>query len=389
MMHLAGPNGIIVNPSATLIALVTLATAVVFGLALLPRPSRATVTWSAGFGVAMIATYLWVAATQFDSPELRAMSSGLIVCFEPLLWVGLRFYAGKRPLWGAAMLFIVAAPTALVLSSNTDAYPTVFRAVFSGAAVFAGLSAWELFRLRIRVRDVIMPLALISSAFVVVAVFGVIAAIAGVGSAPGDELSMLRDINGVGIQLTSVCAAITIVLLVRGEALLHGRLSPVAEQDGRDALRARLARAGHQGESGWALFDIRLDDPADLLQASGAVVFASIVDAFYQHVRDALPAAADLVRVSDAQALALIQGGDEAVRHRLRVLLERVSTIEDAGPRASVRVSASVGWAWAVTADYDLDGMSRAAAAAAELARDRGGDRWERASEEPTATLEE
>ena len=388
MMQLIGPVGITVNPSATLVALVTLATAVVFGLALLPRPSQATIAWAAGFGIAMIATYLWVAASQFESPELRALSSGLILCFEPLLWVGVRLYAGKRPLWPAALLYIVVAPSVLVLASATDGYPTLFRIVFSGAAVFAGLSAWELFRLRIRVRDVILPLALISAAFVVVAVFGIIAAIAGVGSAPGDELSMLRDVNGVGVQLTSVCAAITIVLLVRGEALLHGRVRTGPEQHGEDGLRARLARAARQREDGWSLFDIRLDDPADLLEASGAVVFAGIVDAFHLHVRDALPAAADVVRVSDARALALIQGADEAVQHRLRGLLERVSTIEDAGPRASVRVSASVGWAGARAADYDLDGVMRAASTAAERARERGGDRWERASEEPAATLE-
>lgn len=389
MMHLTGPVGITVNPSATLIALVSLATAVVFGLALLPRPSRATVTWSTGFGIAMIATYVWVAATQFDSPELRALSSGLIVCFEPLLWVGVRLYAGKRPLWPIAVLFVLAAPTALVLSSATDLYSTVFRCVFSGAAVFAGLSAWELFRLRIRARDVILPLALISSAFVVVAVFGIVAAIAGIGSAPGDELSMLRDINGVGIQLTSVCAAITIVLLVRTEAEPQGQARASAEHDGQDGLRIRLDRARRRGETDWSLFDIRLDDPADLLEASGAVVFASIVDAFHLHVRDALPAATDVVRVSDAQALALIQGGDEAAQHHLRGLLEQVSTIEDAGPRASVRVSASVGWAGALAADYDPDTMVRAAAAAAATARERGGDRWERAAEVPTVTLEE
>ena len=33
---------------------------------------------------------------------------------------------------------------------------------------------------------------------------------------------LLRDINGVGILLTSQCAAITIVLLTRGETLLRG-----------------------------------------------------------------------------------------------------------------------------------------------------------------------
>lgn len=388
MMTFTSPVGITVNPSATLVALVTLSTALVFGLALLPRPSRATVTWSVGFGVAMLSTYVWVAATQFDNAALRGLSSGLIVCFEPLLWLGVRYYADRRPFWPAAALYIVAAPTALTVASATDVYPTVFRVVFSGAAVFAGLAAWELFRLRLGTRDVVLPLALVSSAFVVVAIFGVVAGIAGVGSAPGDELSMLRDINGVGILLTSQCAAITIVLLARGDALLHGRARPGDEQDERDRLRARLGNAKRRQEVAWSLLDIRLDDPADLMEASGPAVFTSIAEAFHAHVVVALPAAADVVRISPVQALVLLPGGDEVVRHHLRGLLEQVSEIEDEGPRASVRVSASVGWAGALAADYDVERMSRAAAAAAEIARQRGGDRWQRHSEEAAATLE-
>jgi GGDEF domain-containing protein len=388
MTFFTGPVGITVNPSVSLVALVTLSTALVFGLALMPRPSRATITWSIGFGISMLAVYVWVAASQFDSPVLRALSSGLIVCFEPLLWQGVRYYAGRRSFWPVSTVFLVTVPTVLALTSTSDAYPIVFRIVFVTAAVFAGLAAAELFRLRITTRDVVLPLALVSCAFVVVAVLGVVSGITGVGSSPGDELRMLRDINGVGILLTSQCAAITIVLLVRGETLLRGRGRAGADQDGRKALRARLKRAGDRQETAWSLLDIRLDDPHDLLEASGPTTFASIADAFHAHVRDALPAAADVVRISAPHALVLLPGGDEAVQHHLRSLLERVSAIEDAGPRAAVRVSASVGWAGALAADYDLDRLTRAASAAAEKARDRGGDRWERASDEAAVTLE-
>jgi len=378
MITLTAPVGITVNTSVTLVALVTLSTALVFGLALMPRPSKATITWSVGLGIAMLATYVWVAANQFDSAPLRALSSGLIVCFEPLLWLGIRYYAGKRSFWPAAAAFVVIGPALLTATSTTDGYPTVFRLVFSAAAVFAGLSAWELFRLRISARDVVLPLALVSSAFVVVAVFGIIAGVTGIGSAPGDELRMLRDINGVGILLTSQCAAITIVLLARGEVLLRGGGRSEGAEGGA-ALRARLARARRAQDPAWSLLDIRLDDPADLQEASGPAVFASIVDAFHAHVLDALPAAADVERVSDGQARALLPGTEDAVRRELRVLLQRVSTIEDSGPRASVRVSASVGWAGAAAADYDLDALAAAAADAAALAQERGGDRWERA----------
>ncbi len=56
MITVPGPIGITVNTSATLVALVTLSAALVFGLALMPRPSRATITWSVGFGIALLAS---------------------------------------------------------------------------------------------------------------------------------------------------------------------------------------------------------------------------------------------------------------------------------------------------------------------------------------------
>ncbi|GAB6858970.1 hypothetical protein [Microbacterium xylanilyticum] len=377
MITVTAPIGITVNTSATLVALVTLSTALVFGLALMPRPSRATITWSVGFGIAMLATYLWVAANQFDSAPLRALSSGLIVCFEPLLWLGIRFYAGRRAFWPAAVAYIAVGPALLTLTSTTDAYPLMFRIVFTAAAVFAGMSAWELFRLRISARDVVLPLALISSAFVVGAVLGVAAGIAGIGSAPGDELRMLRDVNGVGILLTSQCAAITIVLLARGETLLRG--GSRSGQDDHAALRARLARAQEHQDPDWSLLEIRLDDPADVQEAVGPAEFASIVQAFHAHVRDALPVVADVERAAEERALALLPGSDEEVRRHLRALLARVSTIEDSGPGAALRVSASVGWAKAFDAGYDLDALTAAAADAGARAQSRGGDRWERA----------
>lgn len=379
MMSLSGPVGITVNPAATLVALVTLSTALVFGLALLPRPSKATITWSAAFGVAMVATYAWVAAIQFDSAQLRAASSGIMVCFEPLLWLGVRYYAGKRSRWPFAVGFLVIGPAVLVLASTTPGiYPTVFRIVFAGGAVYAGLAAWELFRLRITRHDVVLPLALVSCAFVVVAVFGIVAGITEIGSAPGDELSMLRDINGVGILLTSQCASITIVLLARGEALLRQPEQP-AEQDQLGRLRSRLGRAAARGEGAWSLLDVRLDDPSDLLEASGTTVYSRIVDAFHAHSRDALPASADVARLSPERSIVLLPGTEEAVRHHLRELLTHVSRIEEGDAYIAVRVSASVGWASAADADYDLEALTSAAAGAVATAQDRGGDRWERA----------
>lgn len=383
MSTFAGPAGITINPSATLVALVTVSTALVFGLALLPRPSRATVTWAVGFAVAMFATYLWVAAVQFDSALLRAGSSALIVCFEPFLWVGVRYYVRKRPRWPAALPFLVLGPPLLVLTAQSEFYPTAFRIVFSAGAVYAAMTAWELFRMRLTARDVVLPLALVCSAFVVVAVLAVVAGVAGIGATRGDELSLVRDINGVGILLTSQCAAITIVLLARGEALLRGQMRPSGERE-LDGLRHRLHCAAERQENGWSLLDVRLDDPADLLDASGGTAYGRIVDAFWERVRAAVPAAADVVRLSGDRALVLLPGSEEAVRHHLHELLAHVSLIE----QAAVRVSASVGWASAGPTCFDLDVLRRHADQAAQTARDRGGDRWERASVMPQAVRE-
>lgn len=115
-------------------------------------------------------------------------------------------------------------------------------------------------------------------------------------------------------------------------------------------------------------------------EALGPAAFGRIVEAFHEHVRDALPVAADVERLADGRVRALLPGAEDEVRRHLRALLTRVSSIEDSGPRVPLRVSASVGWAGVLDADYDLGVLTAAAAEASALAQARGGDRWERAA---------
>ena len=77
----------------SLVVLVSLTTVLVFGLAVLRRPSPATTLWGVAFGVGLFATYVWVAADQTGHASVRALAAGLMLTFEPLVWSGLRLFA--------------------------------------------------------------------------------------------------------------------------------------------------------------------------------------------------------------------------------------------------------------------------------------------------------
>lgn len=364
-----------VDISASLVALVTLATVLVIGLATLPRPSRATVTWAIAFAVGMLSTYLWVAAQQIEAPVLQAVASGLMLVFEAVIWHGLRLFAGRRPIWWPTVAFAVLAPVVLGVAATDERFPDVFRVVFLIAGVFAALIMYELFRLNVPSRDILLPLALASFAFVVVAIVGIVAGFVGTDTVDSrGQLSALRDVNGIGTLLTSVCTAITLVLLVRTDRATEKRHS----DDIASRSRRRLLKARAQGDPSWAVLDVRLDDPDDLRQAWTGTVFSRISDEFHEHVLDALPASADAERVADGRIVVVIRGSDEAIRHHLRAMLAQVSAIDENGP--AIRVSASIGWASALLADYDYDALVQMAAAGAVRARRHGGDRWEQVS---------
>lgn len=363
-----------VDITTSLVAVVTVLTVMVVGLGTLARPSRATVAWGGAFGLGMLGAYLWLAGQQTDVAMLRGAASALLLCFEPLVWIGLRFHFGRRARRWPIVLFVLASPTLLVTTAGTGWYMPAFQLVFLGSAVFAGLVAYELLRDGSAVRDIVLPLALASCGFVVVALVSAAIALISGGAGTEAQLSALRGLNAVGTVVVSTCAAFTLVLLVRSEQKKD------AAGDIAERARRRLRKAEAQSDQPWSILDIRLDDPADLREASTGAAFALIVDRFHQDIEDALPASADADRVADGRAMVIIRGSDDLVRHHLREMLTRISVIDTETAVTGIRSSASIGWATASVFGYDYDALVTAAGSAAARARTAGGDQWKRAT---------
>lgn len=363
-----------VDITTSMVAVVTVLTAMVVGLGTLARPSRATVTWGAAFGLGMLGAYLWLAGQQTEEAVLRGAASALLLCFEPLVWIGLRMHLRRRARWWPVILFVLIAPTLLVATAGSGWYLPSFQLVFLGSAVFAGLVAYELLRDRTAVRDIELPLALASCGFVVVAVVSAASALVSGGAGTEAQLSALRGMNAVGTVVVSTCAAFTLVLMVRSEQKKKDA------DDIADRARRRLRKAEEQKDLPWSILDIRLDDPEDLREASTGSAFALIVDRFHHDIQEALPASADADRVADGRAIVVIRGGDESVRHHLREILTRISVIDRETTVTGIRSSASIGWATASVVGYDYDALVAAAGRAAARARAAGGDQWKRAT---------
>ncbi|WP_226532049.1 hypothetical protein [Microbacterium paraoxydans] len=364
-----------VDITTSMVAVVTVLTAIVIGLGTLARPSRATVTWGAAFGLGMLGAYLWLAGQQMtETRVLLAAASALLLCFEPLVWVGLRMHFRRRERWWLVVPYLVIAPTLLVTTADTPWYLPSFHLVFLGSAVFGGLVAYELLRDRPAARDIVLPLALASCGLVVVAVVSTFSALLSGGVSVGAQLSALRGMNAVGTVVVSTCAAFTLVLMVRVEA----KKSDAG--DFMERARRRLRKAEAQNDLPWSVLDIRLDDPTDLREASTGAAFAFIVDRFHHDIQEALPASADADRVEDGRAIVVIRGGDESVRHHLRGILTRISMI-DRETTTGIRSSASIGWATASVVGFDFDMLTATAGQAAARARAAGGDQWKRADE--------
>ncbi|WP_341940033.1 hypothetical protein [Microbacterium sp. LWH10-1.2] len=373
-------TAISVDVMTSMVAVVTVVTVVVIGLATLARPSRATITWGAAFALGMLGTYLWVGGIQLHEPRLTAGASGLLLCFEPLLWLGLRMHRGARPLWWPLLAFMVLIPTVLVLAAGTPAFQVTFRLSFLSASVFAGLVAWELIRLKTVSRDITMPLLLAACSFVVVAIAGAVSVLLDNGVSSDEQLSVLRGVNSVGTVVTSICAAFTLVLLVRSD-----RVAPATGDAAARAAR-RLRKAQAQNDNAWSVLDVRLDDPLDLREASTSTGYAAIVERFHSDIEEVLPASADADRVDDSRSIIVIRGSEEEIRHHIRALLQRISAIEHDAGASGIRVSASIGWASASAWGHDYDALAAAAGTASASARADGGDRWKRAEENGSAS---
>ncbi len=370
--------------AAAIVGLSTLCTVIYIGLGFLPRPSRAAALWAVSFSGFMVASYVWVGAETMESAPLRAVASGIMLGMLGLIWLGLRVGRGSRGGRGASVIaaagYLVATPVLLALFSEGEFYLTVLRLVFAAGGVFAALIVAECIRLGPHVRDEILPLALATGAYVVLAVFSLlheVVRLATQGPA-GAAVDVSRDINVMGSLLFLVCAVTTLLLLTRQSRQPDGAASSAARGGSFAAVASdRLRRAAAADDKWWGLLVVRLDDPATLRAASSTHAFDQLADRFGEVVRANLPAEADIGASDDTTFTVLLPRPEGAVRQVLARLLEEVAEIGPDSPLA-VRLSASVGWAGVDAVGYDLDDLVAAAAAAADRAAELGGDRWER-----------
>lgn len=369
-----------VDVTVSMVAVITVLGVLVVGLATLARPTAATIAWGTAYAVGIFGAYLWLGGYQLDDPVLRAGASAVLFSFEPLVWWGLRAYAGRRRISWPVAAFVLIGPALLLFSAGTEAYPVAFRVFFLLASVFAGLIVYELIRITHVPRDITMPLILSCTVFVALAVVAAVSTVAGGDLTPEQQLGILRGTNSTGAIVMSTCAAFTLILLVRVDAR---RLS--GDIDEVDRLRRRLARAQAHGDEEWSLLDVRLDDPDDLREALTARTYVEVVERFHADVERVLPAAAETHSVDDARMIVLFGAGDEETRHHIEVLIARVSEL-DGTKAAGTRLSASVGWARASAFGYDYDRLAEAAERAAGQARAAGGGRWVRAARPSTAS---
>lgn len=366
---------------AIFITLTTLCSAIMIGVGFLPSPSRASVIWSSGFVCGMIASYLTLASTVAEggsNPLLNAASGGFVLLTLGLIWVGVRVY-GRRTrdlllptIAGTVLVTIVLA----VLGVNHRGLAETI-----GMFVAAVILAWtvaELLALHDAPRTATLPLAIGAGAGAVfAALWFVIELIRPIDATDGMSgvIGVIHADAAMMQIVYFVTALVTTLLLSRGA---EGRSVNETHAGFDRVARDRLARAARAGDAWWSLLDVRLDDPLELREATSTLAFTRVLDRFARDVVDAVPPEADIEQVDQTRVLVLLPRPDAAVRPVMQGLLERLSTVSE-GQSASVRLSASIGWASVSSCGHDLDELTQAAAAAAEEARQEGGDRWERA----------
>ena len=355
----------------------TLATALTVGLAFLVKPGTPTLAWSFAFTLATLATYGVVAGEMGGSETLRRASLGALLGAPAFLWSGFRAAWGLRPhLWiGAA----VAAAGAVVLAASGDLtwFTAAFRAAYFAASVFAVLFVVEWARMPARRNErLLLPLVIASVGF---GGFGAAILVAGFVLPPpgGDDFALVRAISSVGMLVYIACAVVGVIGTAARESLLTrpAAVSGAWQRFERTAAD-RLARAQRSAEQ-WSVIYLRLDDAADIRQTAGATAFANLAARFEEEVRAVFPAEADIGSPSAGTVVVLVPRPDAPVRDLLRAILERVTHLDVDGA-LPIRPTASAGWAPASVLGYDLDALVYTGREAANLASERGGDRWQR-----------
>ncbi|MGP3535833.1 hypothetical protein ACTU3I_13625 [Microbacterium sp. RD1] len=351
----------------------TLGTMMIIGLGFLQRPSRASLLWSLAFVLAMVSTWATLAGEAIDDETLRRAGLGVMLGAPALIWSGFRARRRARAFPWVSALQSVASALALVLVGDSAWYNLTFRSVFLAAAVFAGLTLLEIRRSADRHDRLVIPLAIVSAVFLALGAFSFLAGL--FVPAGGDDLSLTRVLNTLGMLVYLVCATVTL--------LFFTSVSPVGVQTAASwpqftvTAIDRLRRAEAAGEISWALLVVRIDDPEDVRMAAGAASFSRIVEKFEQLVRAGFPAEADIGREAGGRLVVLLARPGQVLREHVRALLREVTEM-DAGQQMTVQLSASVGWAPADIVGYDFDALLASASRACDAASEQGGDRWER-----------
>ncbi len=351
----------------------TLGAVLVIGLGFLHRPSRAALLWSLAFVLAMTSTWVSVTGASLGDESLRRAGLGLMLGAPALIWSGFRARRGVRALpWIAALQAAVTA-AAFLVAVAPEAYGLVFRLGFFGASVFAALTLVELRRAADRLERLVLPLTIVSAGFVLLGCWILLSGV--VLPVRAHDLELTRILNGLAMLVYLVCA--TVSLLYFTSVSPHGPRA--ANSWPAFALTAadRLARARRRGEAAWAVLVIRIDDPDHVRGAAGEASWLRIVDDFEDLVATCLPADADIGSDTRGRVVAVVCRHGPVIREHLRDVLRRINEM-DAAAHIAVQLSASVGWAPAEAAAYDLPALVASADAAAHEASRQGGDRWER-----------
>lgn len=359
-------------------SLTALATMLAVGIAFLSKPSRATLFWSCAFALGMVATFGVVAGGINDAETIRRICLGALLGAPALLWSGFRAFWGVRSFVWAGPALGVTAAIAFVAVGDSGWFATAYRCAFLVSASFAVLFFLDWLRLGDRRDRLVLPFAIVSLAFGLLAV-GI--AIASLVSPPadGDDLGLIRVTPSVGMLLYIGSAVIAVLGVSTRERMTRRDAASAGEWARFQAdATARLIGARRSGEP-MSMVYLRLDDLTELRQAAGANAVSLASDRLAQVVQAVFSADATVCSPQVGTVFALVARPDPGVRDLLRVCLTQVSQIEVPG-RMPVQPSASAGWATTSTVGYDLSALIYLSREASAFADDKGGDRWERVS---------
>jgi hypothetical protein len=352
----------------------SLGTVMIIGLGFLQRPSRASLLWSLAFLLAMVSTWVTLAGEALTLEGVRRAGLGLMLGAPALIWSGFRARRRVRPYaWVAAVQAVLSAAL-LVPLSDPHAYSLGFRSVFFFAGMFGALTLLEIRRSPDRHERLVIPLALVSAAFAVLAVFILLSGFV-LPIEIEDDLTLVRLLNSLGMLVYLVCATVSLLFFTSVSTVgVHtARSWPQFTVTATD----RLSRARGAGESGWVLLFVQLDDPDDIRAAAGEASFGRIAERFERTVISAFPAEVDIGREGRGRLVVMVSRPGPVIREHVRMLLREVTEM-DAAQQIAVQLSASVGWAPADVVGYDFPALLTAAQRAADEASLLGGDRWQR-----------